>query len=358
MIWLFAAALAVNLSYWVLIAYGLSRVSREAGGPEADQLPISIVIAARNEEKRIGALLAALEAQTHTGFEAVIVDDGSTDATAKLVEQQAAHDDRFHLIRISERNQGGKKRALAAGMEVASHDRLAFTDADCRPRPEWLSEIARHAHQEPDVVLIGYGPFQAEPGALNALARYETWITAILTAAAVGLGRAYMAVGRNLSYPRNLFERVRGFESHLSFLSGDDDLLVQSAQRQGAPVVYMLSKESFVSSRAPDTWRAWIRQKVRHTSTGRHYDRGTQLHLTIFHVSNLAVWISPLFLGWTGGAILAVRVLIQRGVLRRAEEAFHVDHYLMIYQPLLDIGYLLYNTLLAPAGVLFGGRKW
>jgi glycosyltransferase involved in cell wall biosynthesis len=358
MIWLFAAALAVNLIYWVLIGYGLSRVPRETGASEADQLRISIVIAARNEEARIEALISALEQQTHTGFEAVIVDDRSVDATASLVGQQAARDDRFRLIRMTDPSQGGKKRALAAGLEGATHDRLAFTDADCLPHPGWLSEIARHAHAQPDAVLIGYGPLQREPGALNALARYETWITAILTSAAVGLGRAYMAVGRNLSYPRSLFERIGGFEAHLSLLSGDDDLLVQSARRQGAPILYMLSEESFVASRAPDSWRAWIRQKVRHTSTGRRYDPGVQLHLSLFHVSNLAVWISPLFLGWTGGAILAIRVLIQRGVLRRAEGAFHVEHDLMIYQPLLEIGYLLYNTLLAPAGVLFGGRRW
>lgn len=97
---------------------------------------------------------------------------------------------------------------------------------------------------------------------------------------------------------------------------------------------------------------------MRHTSAGAHYDGTAKAHLLAFHVSNVLTWAAPLALGWTGGALLAVRFIVQRGVLKRAGDDFEVEAGLMIYQPVLDLAYMLYNVLVAPAGVLFGGRRW
>jgi hypothetical protein len=206
-------------------------------------------------------------------------------------------------------------------------------------------------------VLVGYSPFRKSPGALNAFVRYETLVTALMTAAAVGLGRPYMAVGRNFSYPRSVFERIGGFEHSLQSLSGDDDLLVQEAHGHGVPVRYVADPDAFVVSEAPKTWRRWARQKLRHTSAGRHYDRAVQFALAVFHGSNLLVWLAPLVLGWTGAGLLAGRFLVQRAVLRSAMETLG-ERDLTLAQPLLDAGYVLYNTLLAPLGTLWTPRRW
>lgn len=359
MLLVFAAALAVQLGYWLLLKMGLGRVkaAQENAGPGGlSPAPLSVVVAARNEAERLPALLDALAAQTHPHWEVVIVDDASEDATAALVEARAAEDPRFRLVRAAEPH--GKKNALALGIAAAHHARLAFTDADCVPPPGWLAVLARHAGRAPEAVLVGYGPLRGRPGALGAFVRYETLVTALLAAAAVGLGRPFLAVGRNLSYPRALFERIGGFEHSRRSLSGDDDLLVQEVARTGAaPVRYVLDPAAFVPSEAPPTWRAWARQKLRHTSAGRFYRRGAQAHLALFHASNLAVWLAPVFLGWTGAGLLAARFLGQRLVLGEAARAFGEEG-LMPAQPLLDLGYLLYNSLLAPLGTLRVPRRW
>lgn len=357
MIWLFALALAVHLAYWLALGAGLHR-ARAGAAPPAAAIPISVVVAARDEEQRIGGLLAHLADQAHEPFEVIVVDDASVDATPLIVERRARDDPRVRLVRVSDPQHPRKKHALTAGIAAARHERLAFTDADCRPRPGWLAAIAAHAAADPASVLVGYGPVRRQTGALNLFVRYETWLTALMTAASAGLGRPFMAVGRNFSYPKSLFDRLGGFASHRHSLSGDDDLLVQQAHAAGAPVRYLFAPASFVESDAPSTWRAWLRQKLRHTSAGRFYGRSVQAHLGLFHLSNVAVWVAPLFLGWAGAGLLAGRFLVQRAVLRRAAEAFHVEHDLMIYQPVLDLGYLFYNSLVAPAGVVWGGRTW
>ncbi|MGB3542681.1 glycosyltransferase, partial [Rubrivirga sp.] len=179
-----------------------------------DGLPITVVVAAHNEAERLPALLDALEAQTHHPFEVVIVDDRSTDRTGAVADFRAA---RFpvplRVVRVEDADLEAaglppKKHALECGVGAARHDRLAFTDADGRPDPEWLATLARWSALEDEssledggAVLIGYGPYIREPGLLNRFVRYETVTTAALAAASVGWNRPWHAVGRNLSYP-------------------------------------------------------------------------------------------------------------------------------------------------------------
>ena len=358
------AALAVQLAAWALVAAGIARV--RAGQPADDDaapnLPISVVVAARDEAGRLPTLLDALEVQTHPTFEVVVVDDRSTDATAGIVE---ARGDSVRVVTIvagepEAAGVAGKKHAIERGVAAAAHARVALTDADCEPGPAWLALMARHAAPagiDEGAVLVGYGPYARRPGVLAAFVRYETVSTAILTAAAIGLGRPFMAVGRNLSYPRDLLARLGGMAGAAPGLSGDDDLLVQAAARAGVPVRYVLDAGAFVESDAPATVRAWLRQKRRHASAGRRYPAVVLLALGTFHATNLAVWVAPLVLGWTGAAILAVRLLMQRAVLRGALTDFDARD-LSLAQPALDAAYAVYNAGFALLGLLPDPRRW
>lgn len=172
-----------------------------------------------------------------------------------------------------------------------------------------------------------------------------------------------MAVGRNFSYTKALFEKLRGFEHSAASLSGDDDLLVQEVARtEAATVRYVLDTDGFVSSDAPASVGEWLRQKLRHNSAGRYYSRTAKAHLLVFHLSNLVLWLSVPVLwivsgSWLGAGLLAVRFLVQRAALRSAEEAFGVrDHSLI--QPFLDGLYLLYNVLVAPIGAALKRKRW
>ncbi|MDX1418940.1 MAG: glycosyltransferase [Rubricoccaceae bacterium] len=372
---LFAAALAVQVLFWSLLGLGFSRVrrrQRESDGP-APALPLSVVVAARDEAEHLPLLLDALERQTLPPAEVVVADDGSTDETAALVERRDAAWARtggppLRLVRVpkGEAEAAGlprKKHALTRAIEAASHDRLLFTDADGVPPPTWTAAVARAAAEEEGAVLVGYGPLLPAPGLLNAYARYETLVTALMTAAAIGWDRPYMAVGRNLSYPRSLFERLGGFAHSARSLSGDDDLLVQEVDRTGAaPVRYLLDPGSFVPSAAPATLGGWLRQKRRHASAGRHYRPAVQARLLLFHASNVLVWLGAPVL-WLaagtpwGAGFLAVRFLVQRAALKPAEEAFGARD-LTLAQPVLDLLYLLHNAVVAPLGVLLKPARW
>jgi len=91
---------------------------------------VSIIIPAYNEEHRLSATLdrvASFVAEQAYPIEVVIVDDGSLDGTAAIVEQFAQTHPFFHLLRVPH---GGKGSAIRAGIGHGKGEYLAISDAD------------------------------------------------------------------------------------------------------------------------------------------------------------------------------------------------------------------------------------
>ncbi|WP_330184615.1 glycosyltransferase family 2 protein [Nocardia sp. NBC_01503] len=102
-----------------------------------------VIVPAYNEEHGITATLEALAAQRDRDFTLVVVDNNSTDGTANVVSAfAAAHPDmRVELVTETQKGTGaasdtGMRHAIAAGAV-----RLARTDADCLPYPDWTARI-------------------------------------------------------------------------------------------------------------------------------------------------------------------------------------------------------------------------
>ncbi len=99
-------------------------------------MKISVVIPAYNEERYIGACLDALSRQSRPADEIIVVDNNSTDQTARIVASYK------NVCLITEKQQG-MAHARNAGYSAAKGDIIARTDADCRPPPDWIATIEK-----------------------------------------------------------------------------------------------------------------------------------------------------------------------------------------------------------------------
>jgi poly-beta-1,6-N-acetyl-D-glucosamine synthase len=247
-----------------------SRKKRLKSLSNAEKPAVSVIICARNEAENLRKNLPFILEQIYPKMEVLVVNDASYDETAAVLANFSKKYAHLRVLNISEKNNLGKKTALAAGIRAAKNDWLLMTDADCEPASKfWVAKMAENFSPTKKLVL-GYGPYRAESTFLNQWIRLETVRSAIHYFAFAHWGMPFMGVGRNLAYHRSLFESAGGFAGHENLASGDDDLFVTDAATISNTAI-CLDPSAFVFSEAKKTWASYQTQKSRHFTTGRHY---------------------------------------------------------------------------------------
>ena len=110
----------------------------------------SVIIPYYKKRKYIERCIDAVLAQTYQDFEIILVDDGSQDDVAQLIEEK--YSGKVHLIQ--QENQG-VSAARNTGIAAATHDYIAFLDADDYWSPFYLAYNAEIINNETDVKIIG-----------------------------------------------------------------------------------------------------------------------------------------------------------------------------------------------------------
>lgn len=116
---------------------------------------ISVLIATRNRGPQLESQLRSFEAieSPDGGWELLVIDNGSSDGTAALLQRLAA-EGRLPLRALSEPRRG-KSRALNLAVPASRGELVAFTDDDAVVRPQWLRALERAAARHPEA--IGFG---------------------------------------------------------------------------------------------------------------------------------------------------------------------------------------------------------
>ncbi|WP_027124415.1 glycosyltransferase [Gelidibacter mesophilus] len=283
--YIFIVVIFIQLFFY---AYVFSNVKQKKDEKtSSNKPPVSVIVCAKNEAKNLEKFLPFILDQDYPNFELVLINDGSTDTTLKVMERFKTHHSNIKIVNVKsiETFWGNKKYALTLGIKAATHNHLLFTDADCKPASnQWISEMVSHFSNEFQIVL-GFGTYaKVKKSFLNKLIRFETLMTAIQYFSYTKLGHPYMGVGRNLAYTKDLFFEARGFMDHMHIKSGDDDLFVnQIATAKNTSI--SLSKNSFTQSLAKTSYSDWMMQKRRHVSTAKHYKPKHKTVLSLFYLS-------------------------------------------------------------------------
>lgn len=327
--------------------------------------PVSVVIAARNEEKNLLENVPKIMAQNHPDFEVIIVNDSSWDDTAEVLKALSLSYSTLRVIHIDEEKQNmqGKKFAITLGIKAAKNDIILLTDADCEPASEhWIREMTQYLDDQKPLVL-GFSPYQRTEGWLNRIIRFDTLLIGCQYMGYARSAIPYMGVGRNLAYNKDLFFKIGGFKGHYSIVGGDDDLFVNQVANAKNTVVISVPESQTIS--APKTnWNAWFIQKRRHFSTSGMYKTYHKAMLLawplsyVFLVASAAVafYFHTFSLFIIGG--LAARYIAQIAILHRVSTKLALSRDIAWLSPVLEIQLHTINLGLYFINLLRKPKKW
>lgn len=113
---------------------------------------ITVLLPVYNAQAYVADSVTSILAQTHADFELLIIDDGSTDDTGKILQQLARQDSRIRLV---QRENKGLIATLNEGLHLAVAPLVARMDADDRALPHRLAIQKKHMDEHPGLVVCG-----------------------------------------------------------------------------------------------------------------------------------------------------------------------------------------------------------
>lgn len=334
---------------------------------------VSVIIAARNEEKHISKTLDCMVSQTYPIglYEVILVDDESEDTTATIAKEYQQKYPFIKTFTIKEipKNFSPKKFALQEGIKLSKGEIILTTDADCLVPKTWIEKIVHHFTPEvgmvagPSVLRIEASCHSMSAGvqALDFLALLSA------TAGSIRMGIPLAATGQNLSYRRSAFDEMGGFSKIIYHISGDDVLLLQLIKKYTRwKIRFAEPGETTVSTLPLSTFTNFFKQRIRWASNSniqRLLDPLFFVYLvSVFFLCSGLIVLIPLFLIITPGnnipfLCLAVKLCIDLMVISHGVSFFHIPiTYFLYFIP----WFLIHPFLLVISGIggLTGKITW
>lgn len=235
----------------------------------------SIVIAVYNRADFIEKCLAAVLKQTVKNYEIIIVDDGSTDDTLKIVKQ--FKDPKIKIV--CNKQNSGLAFTRNRGIEESRGELIAFTDSDCIVEPNWLEELIKPFKIDEKIMIVGGRVIDPKPK------NYWEQVNKGCNFIANKSGYVKNIMGCNMAY-RNIFFNIVKFDEGLKF-GGDETDLCLSCLSLDYKIYY--SDSAKVTHYHRSSFRATFSQQY-------HYGYGNACiylkhHQSAFHRPN-AAWLA------------------------------------------------------------------
>jgi len=362
--WAMLVLLVALLVTGLDLLFGISRIERLTSltGHQGPAPLVSLVVAARNEERNVEAAARSLLAQRYPSLEIIAVEDRSTDRTGAILDALAAVEPRLKVVHLTKLPPGwlGKNHALSVGATAARGEWLLFADADVIMAPDSISRAVAYAERRGlDHVTIL--PDTLMPGIL-----LKAFVVVGIIIFGIALrpwkardprSRHFVGVGAFNLVRASAYARAGGHEPIR--LRPDDDIklgkiLKRSGARQDA-----LSGRGMVSVEWYRTLGETIDGLMKNSFAVVQYNPPMMLLGVVFYVVLGLAPLAALVLGtgplqWLGAAAVGWQLLVHAWVAREA----HLPLRAVLLYPVI---YLIFAWIVLRAMVLNlrqGGIYW
>jgi glycosyltransferase involved in cell wall biosynthesis len=213
---------------------------------------VSIIVPAYNASATIGKTLEALFKQNcFQPFEVIVVDDGSIDNTGEIVCS-------FTAVKYIRQDNAGPASARNLGAGSARGEYLAFTDSDCIPHEDWISQLMAGFVQEHVGVVAGsYGIANPESLLARCINAEILWRHGHLMPDFPKSFGSY-----NFCVKKNVFDAVGGFNTDYRSASGEDNDLCYKII--GANWSVYFQRKALVDHHHPTRLVKYLKEQFRH----------------------------------------------------------------------------------------------
>lgn len=358
-----------TLFYWGIMLYlrkGWGKLRLINAENKLCKTSVSIMIAARNEERMIESTIQDILAQDYPAhlLQLIVVDDHSKDRTSEIV--LSFIDPRVKLINLNEKEplNSYKKKAISEAIKVSNAELIISTDGDCRMGPNWLKSIVT-LYESGDYKMISSPvSYFEEQNIFEEMQSLEFLFLIGLGASGIGNGNPTTCNGANLAYRRDVFHELKGFQGIDHLASGDDELFmhkVASAYPNG--IGFCKSRDAIVYTHAKANLGEFIQQRKRWASKSTSYkNKGIVILGVLIWLFNLSIiitalagFIDPKF--WLIALVTILLKMLAEFIFLIPICRFRERMKLLYYLPLLNLIHMFYLVYIGIAGNS-GKYKW
>ena len=365
----------ITVIYIVLIGcfiIGFDSIKIFNGEATNKKTKFSIIIPFRNEAENLPDLLKSiykLDYPEHL-FEIIFVDDASKDSSVEIinsfVNKRPFDYNQGHITIINNKriSSSPKKDAITTAIHIAKHEWIITTDADCIVPEKWLKTLDAFIQKNnpkmivaPVTYFVG-NTFFEHFQLLDFLSLQSTTISGF------GIKKPFLCNGANLTYKKDLFKTLEGYEGNNTITSGDDIFLMEKALKTYPEnVIYLKSKHAIVLTKSQPSIKGLIQQRLRWAAKTSSYNNTFGKMVGLIIVSMNALIIVTLILTIIGA--LKFEFLILIFAIKFFLDIFLINKSARFFNQLINpISYILSSFLYPVFSVyiavysMFFGFKW
>lgn len=329
-------------------------------------IKVSVLIAARNEEKNIEKLLESLKKQSFPKelFEVIIVNDHSTDNTDEIINDFINKNKELD-VKLLKAEKKGKKHAISQALHTAINELVIVTDADCVLNDLWIESIVGFYQEEKCKMILAPVLLSPAENLFEKMQVLEHLSLIGSTAGSASIGFPVMCNGANMAYERKAALEVEKFRKDFDIPSGDDMFLLEQFVKSYGHnnVKFLLSKSAVVKTKTCKTIKDFFRQRRRWVSKTKSYTSWkvivTALIVLFFNLSIISLLVSAFFVPalWSIYILLTLlKFFIDFPLLKNITNFMNQGSLLKWVLP-LEIIYPFYAVFTALSGTIFTKLK-
>ena len=234
-----------------------------------NDLTISLIIPAYNEERYLSACLEAVAQQTVKPIEVILVNNNSTDGTAEVASK-------YPFVRLIKETSQGVIHARSTGFDAAHGDIIARIDADTLLPVDWIANLKAIFQEDSELDALSGAvsyydlPYHKLASKIDLIFRQSI---------ANRMGDEVFLYGANMAIRRQSWLKAKPFLCKSSGLHEDFDLAIH-AQETGAKVVFDKRLKAAVSLRRIDvSWSHFLQYAMLNPRTYAVHGKTSQRHM-------------------------------------------------------------------------------